>query len=149
LAHGFASVTSFFPGTKVLAAELMEAIARQCGGGTEPDRPLIFDDQYISTGGQLYEIIIGHDRFVADVRPHFYRLNGWSSGLAAHAYDLSTMLIAQEAGVILTNGLGAPVDGPLDITSAVAWVAYANEALRSLIEPVLRQFFMEHGLSHA
>ena len=149
LAHGFASVTSFFPGTKVLAAELMEAIARQCGGGTEPDRPLIFDDQYISTGGQLYEIIIGHDRFVADVRPHFYRLNGWSSGLAAHAYDLSTMLIAQEAGVILTNGLGAPVDGPLDITSAVAWVAYANEALRSLIEPVLRRFFIEHGLSHA
>ena len=28
-----------------------------------------FEDQYISTGGQLYELMVGHDRYVADLRP--------------------------------------------------------------------------------
>ena len=28
-----------------------------------------FEDQYASTGGQLYELAAGHDRFVADLRP--------------------------------------------------------------------------------
>ena len=32
-----------------------------------------FEDQYISTGGQLYELMAGHDRFVADLRPLFER----------------------------------------------------------------------------
>ena len=31
--------------------------------------PLVFDDQYISTGGQLYELAVGHDLFTADLRP--------------------------------------------------------------------------------
>ena len=28
-----------------------------------------FEDQYLSTGGQLYELMAGHDRFIADIRP--------------------------------------------------------------------------------
>lgn len=147
IAHGFGSVVSFFPGTKALAAELMESISLRCGGGIDPGRPLVFDDQYISTGGQLYEVMVGHDRFVADVRPHFYQITQQPAGLCAHAYDLSTMLIAQEAGVILSNGLGGTVDGILDVTSPVAWVAYANKSLRDRIEPVIVKFFAEHSLS--
>ncbi len=147
IAHGFGSVVSFFPGTKALAAELMELISLHCGGGIDPGRPLVFDDQYISTGGQLYEIMVGHDRFIADVRPHFYRMTQQPAGLCAHAYDLGSMLIAQEAGVILSNGLGAAVDGVLDVTSPVAWVAYANKALRDRIEPVMVKFFADHRLS--
>jgi hypothetical protein len=145
VAHGFGSVVSFFPGTKVPAAELMERISLRCGGGVDPGRPLVFDDQYISTGGQLYEVMAGHDRFVADVRPQLYHTTHQPAGLCAHAYDLSTMLIAQEAGVIITNGSGGAVDGPLDVTTAVAWVAYANEALRAGIEPVIMEFFSQRG----
>ena len=147
LAHGFGSVVSFFPGTKVLAAELMEAISLHCGGGIDPGRPLVFDDQYISTGGQLYEVMIGHDRFVADVRPYLYRITHQPAGLCAHAYDLCAMLIAQEAGVVVSNALGQPVDGVLDVISPVAWAAYANKHLRDRIEPVIAKFFADHGLS--
>ncbi len=147
VAHGFGAVVSFFPGTKVPAAELMERISLHCGGGVDPGRPLVFDDQYISTGGQLYEVMIGHDRFVADVRPQLYRMTSQPAGLCAHAYDLSTMLIAREAGVVLTNGSGHAVDGPLDVTTPVAWVAYANEALRARIEPVIMEFFAQRGLA--
>ncbi len=46
--------------------------------------------------------------------------------------------MAAEAGVIVTQADGRPLDAPLDLTSDVAWVAYANEALRGLVEPALQ-----------
>jgi hypothetical protein len=50
------------------------------------------------------------------------------------------MLIAEEAGVVLTDEKGDALDGPLDVTSGVSWVGYANAALRERIEPILQQF---------
>ena len=138
--HGFAQVANFFPGTKVIASELMEEIARAVIGPADVTRPTVFDDQYISTGGQFYELIVGHDRFNADLRPHFYRLQGQPEGLCCHPYDCATMLIAEEAGVLLTDGLGDPLDGPFDVTTGLSWAAYANAALRQKIEPVVRRF---------
>jgi hypothetical protein len=138
--HGFAQVANFFPGTKVLASELMEQIARALIGPADVTRATVFDDQYISTGGQFYELIVGHDRFNADLRPHFYRMQGQPEGLCCHPYDCATTLIAEEAGVILTDGLGNPLDGPLDVTTGLSWVAYANDALREKIEPVVKGF---------
>jgi fructose-1,6-bisphosphatase/inositol monophosphatase family enzyme len=138
--HGFASVANFFPGTKRLASELMEQIAAALLGPADVTRATVFDDQYISTGGQFYELIVGHDRFNADLRPHFYRMQGQPEGLCCHPYDCATMLIAEEAGVILTDGLEAPLDGPLDVTSGISWTAYANEELRRRIEPVVAEF---------
>jgi len=108
LAHGFASISNFFPGTKVLAAQLMEEIATHLLGEADVTKALIFDDQYISTGGQFYELLIGHDRFNADLRPLLYRINHKPPGLCCHPYDCATLLIAHEAGVILTNEHGHP-----------------------------------------
>jgi fructose-1,6-bisphosphatase/inositol monophosphatase family enzyme len=138
--HGFATVSNFFPGTKVLASELMEHLAQNLIGAADVTRATVFDDQYISTGGQLYELIVGHDRFNADLRPAFYRLQGQPEGLCCHPYDCAAMLVAEEAGVILTNEKGEPLDGPLDTTTGLSWVGYANESLRARIEPPLRQF---------
>jgi fructose-1,6-bisphosphatase/inositol monophosphatase family enzyme len=147
LAHGFASVANFFPGTKVLASALMERIAESLLGPVDPSRAMIFDDQYISTGGQLHELIVGHDRFVADLRPLFYRLlPAGGGGLCVHPYDVCTVLIAEEAGVEITDGLGGPLDGPLDCTSSLAWAGFANATLRAQVEPVLLAFFRERGL---
>ena len=69
LNHGFATIANFFPGTKVLASQLMEHLARGLIGAIDVTKATIFDDQYISTGGQFYELIVGHDRFNADLRP--------------------------------------------------------------------------------
>jgi hypothetical protein len=63
-------------------------------------------------GGQFYELTVGYDRFNADLRPHSYRLRGQHGGLCCHPYDCAALLIAEEAGVILTDGTGAPLDGP-------------------------------------
>jgi fructose-1,6-bisphosphatase/inositol monophosphatase family enzyme len=138
--HGFATISNFFPGTKVLASELMEYLVSRLVGPADVTRATVFDDQYISTGGQFYELIVGHDRFNADLRPLFYRLQGQPEGLCCHPYDCAAMLIAQEAGIILTDERGRPLGGPLDVTSGINWVGYANELLRRRIEPLLIQF---------
>ena len=143
--HGFASVANFFPGTKSLAAELMEHLARRLVGPADVTRATVFDDQYISTGGQFYELIVGHDRFNSDLRPLFYRVQNQPEGLCCHPYDCATMLIAQEAGAILTDGFGGPLDGPLDVTTGLSWAGYANETLRRKIEPVMAEFLRERG----
>jgi hypothetical protein len=138
--HGFATVANFFPGTKVLAGDLMEYLVQNLIGPADVTKATVFEDQYISTGGQLYELIVGHDRFNADLRPLFYRIQNQAEGLCCHPYDCSTSLIAEEAGVILTDGLGHPLDGPLDVTTGISWAAFANPKLHSAIEPILTKY---------
>jgi len=138
--HGFASVSNFFPGTKKLASELMEHLVANLIGPADVTKATVFDDQYISTGGQFYELIVGHDRFNADLRPVFYRMQGQPEGLCCHPYDCASMLIAEEAGVVLTDENGKPLDGPLDVTSGISWVGYANAKLRDRIQPFLTSF---------
>ena len=146
IAHGFAMVVNFFPGTKVIAGELMEYLAAKMLGETDTTNSLVFDDQYISTGGQFYEAIVGHDRFNADLRPYYYRIQGKPEGLCCHPYDCATLLVAEEAGVIVTDGLGRRLDGPLDTTTSLAWAIYANKTLQGKIEPLLTRFLAGRGV---
>ena len=139
IAHGFATIVRFFPGAReVLGAiddEVVHALVTP-----EPGRATSFEDQYASTAGQLYELLAGHDRFIADLRPLVK-----SQSLCCHPYDVCTALIAREAGVILTDPRGAALDAPFDLTTDVAWVGYANESLRRAIEPVLQGALRRRG----
>jgi hypothetical protein len=153
LAHGFASIAKFFPGTKVMAATIEEHLFAAVMGDPPGGAPIIFDDQYISSGGQLYELLAGHDRFVADLRPYLMdaleardRASGHAPvrrRLCCRPYDLCTVLLAEAAGVIVTDGRGNPVDAPLDTTSDVAWAGYANRALHDTMQPVLTRLLDE------
>jgi fructose-1,6-bisphosphatase/inositol monophosphatase family enzyme len=134
LAHGFGSFAKFFPPGKVWLAEREAKLWRALG-----DSPHIFDDQYLSTGGQLYELALGHDRFIADLRPLAFAKLGLDAALTCHPYDICTALIAQELGCIVTAPDGKPLRVPLDTTSPVAWVGYANKALARKIGPALRR----------
>jgi hypothetical protein len=134
LAHGFASFAKFFPPGKVWLAEREARLWRALG-----DSPHIFDDQYLSSGGQLYELLMGHDRFIADLRPLAFAKLGFDAALTCHPYDICTALIAQEAGCIITAPDGQPLRVPLDTTSPVAWVGYANKVLARKIGPKLRK----------
>lgn len=138
--HGFASVSNFFPGTKMLASELMEFIVERLIGKSDVTRATVFDDQYISTGGQFYELMMGHDRFNCDLRPLFYQLRGLGIGMCCHPYDCPGFLIAEEAGVILTDGLGQLLDGPFDCTTNISWAGFANRRLFEEIQPLVIEF---------
>jgi hypothetical protein len=143
--HGFATIADFFPGTKQLAGQVMEHLVRNLIGPLDVTRATVFEDQYISTGGQFYELLVGHDRFIADLRPLLYKIQKQPEGLCCHPYDCATMLIAQEAGIILTDGLGSALDGPLDVTTGLSWAGYANPALQRAVEPLLKDHLRQLG----
>ena len=142
IAHGFAMVSRFFPGAREELAAIDEEIILGALGPVREGKAHCFEDQYICTGGQLYELIAGHDRFNADLRPlveSILRSRGLSLGICCHPYDLATELIAREAGVIVVDPAGAPLEPPLDIESDVAWAGYANPAIRAQVEPLLHE----------
>ena len=147
--HGYSSMIRFFPGGRGELAALDDRLVEGLLGPPVPGKAQCFEDQYPSTGGQLYELAVGHDRFVADLRPLVGRkLNqrGLPFGACCHPYDASAMLIAEEAGVLLTDGAGEKLDFPLDLDTDVHWIGYANAALRARIEPLLLALLREHGL---
>jgi fructose-1,6-bisphosphatase/inositol monophosphatase family enzyme len=139
--HGFASLVRFFPEGKALTATIEEALWRELydDGSTTASGPAIFEDQYLSTGGQLYEILAGHDRMIGDLRPPVLASLGIVSSRVCHPYDICTELILREAGGIVESPLGRPLRAPLDTTSAVAWMGYANATLAAQVRPVLRR----------
>jgi hypothetical protein len=143
LAGGFAAISKFFPGAKAAAARLEEALYLELLGPPPTESPQVFDDEYICSGGQLYELMIGHDRFLADLRPVLHDVRDGIIRLCCHPYDLCTELIAREAGVLVTDERGLPLSAPLDTSSNVAWIGYANETLRRQIEPVLQRLLKE------
>lgn len=141
IAHGFAMIARFFPGARDVLAAIDEEVVRNILGDILPGKALCFEDQYLSSGGQLYELMSGHDRFVADLRPLLENVlaqRGLSLGLCCHPYDLCTELIAKECGVIVTDPNGNPVNVRLNVTDSVAWIGYANQTIRQQVEPHLR-----------
>ena len=151
LKDGFAQVSNFFPGTKILAAALMERIAFAVQDESRPGCANIFDDQYISTGGQMVELLLGHDRFCCDLRPLFHTITERQSGqlvrgVECHPYDVAGTLVARQAGVILTDGFGRSLNSPLNVWHGIHWCGYANPAIQGLIQPVIRSWLIEQGI---
>jgi hypothetical protein len=141
IAHGFAMISRFFPGTRETLAAIDEEIVYGALGPVQPGKAHCFEDQYICSGGQLYELMAGRDRFSADIRPLLEPVlsaKGLKLGIFCHPYDICTELIPRELGVIVTDAAGRPLNSSLDIESDVAWVGYANAAIRAQIEPHLQ-----------
>lgn len=148
--HGFAMIARFFPGARDELAAIDEEIVRGALGPVGPGKTHCFEDQYLSTGGQLYELMMGHDRFVADLRPLIESLlnrRGLALGICCHPYDICTELIAREAGVIVTDERGGRLRSALSIEPDIAWAGYANDAIRREIEPLLRKALKDRGLT--
>jgi fructose-1,6-bisphosphatase/inositol monophosphatase family enzyme len=152
LAHGFSSVSRFFPGARDVLAAIDDEVVTEVMGPGVAGKAACFEDQYLSTGGQLYELMAGHDRFIADIRPVMAPLlakRGVAHPLCCHPYDLCASLIATEAGVRLTDAGGNELDAPFDLDADVSWVGYANDQLRARVEPALLGALARRGLSHA
>lgn len=149
IAHGFATMSRFFPGAREVLAAVDDEMVAEILGPVQAGKAQCFEDQYICTGGQLYELMAGHDRFVADLRPLTEKLlaeQGLALGLCCHPYDICTMLIAEALGIEVTSPDGSALDAPLSVEPDVAWVGYANAAIRKQVETALRAVLQRHGL---
>lgn len=142
--HGFASLVRFFPEGKSLLARIEETLWHELYGLGTGSSPVVFDDQYMTTGGQVYELLVGHDRMIGDLRPLAHATLGYGSSLVCHPYDICTSMLLEEAGGVVETPLGEPLDTPLDTTSPVAWVGYANPVLADLVRPILARAIREH-----
>jgi hypothetical protein len=149
IAHGYSGVARFFPGARDELAAIDEEIVIGALGPVQEGKAHCFEDQYASSGGQLYELMCGHDRFIADLRPLMNKLlaqRGLALGICSHPYDVCTELIAREAGVIVTDVYGAPLDAELSVEPNVGWVGYANSDIKAQMEPLLRAALQRRNL---
>jgi hypothetical protein len=146
IAHGFATISRFFPGNRGELGAIDDDLVAALLGPPPPGKAQTFEDQYISSGGQLYELMAGHDRFIADLRPLFEQRRAGGAALCCHPYDLCTELIARSLGVLVTDERGLPLAAPLDVSSDVSWVGYANPMLKVRIEPHLQRALVRRGL---
>lgn len=147
--HGYAEISRFFPGARDELAAIDEEIVLGSLGPAKHGKAHCFEDQYASSGGQLFELMCGHDRFIADLRPLLQELmgqRGMPLGICCHPYDICTELIAREAGVIVSDIFGKQLDAPLSVEPDVTWVGYANEKIRKQIEPHLQAALQRRNL---
>jgi hypothetical protein len=149
IAHGFGGLSRFMPGARAELAAIDDLVYERVLGPVQRGKGQAFEDQYICTGGQLYELAMGHDRWIADLRPlvePLLRRRGAELGLCCHPYDLCTELIARESGVVVTDERGRRLSAPLDLAAEVAWIGYANPAIRDQVASVLLGALNEHGM---
>ena len=73
LKHGHAIVAKFFPEAKGLLTQFEEALIERLYGLGKTTYPIVFDDQYPSTGGQFMSFF-PDDRMTLDLRPLAFRV---------------------------------------------------------------------------
>lgn len=142
IAHGYAMISRFFPGAREELAAIDEEIIRGALGPVQPGKSHCFEDQYVCTGGQLYELMTGRDRFNADLRPlmeTWLAQRGLALGICCHPYDVCTELIAREVGVIITDARGQPLSAPLDVATNVSWVGQCRHRWHRRLQPRRRR----------
>lgn len=106
----------------------------------DPER--VYDDQWLSAAGQLFLVSSGRARMFVDPRAWLAARAGVAT-VASHPYDVCAHLIAEEAGSpvlqIAADGSLEPLAAPLDLTTNVSFVAFANHRARRIFEPILTQ----------
>jgi hypothetical protein len=149
LEHGFVTFVKLFPRGKQLLAALEEDFLYSALGSAAQEPASVFEDQHLSTGGQLYALMAGQLRMAADLRPLLnlrWRQRHEPTVLCAHPYDLATWLIARETGIVLYSPDGAALDGPTHPTAEVGWIGFANKSLAQRYLPILLEVMRRHQL---
>jgi len=145
LRHGFASFASFFPEGREETLRIEARFLAKHLPEIPSETPLVFNDQYISSGGQIFELLAGRDRFVADLRPLVFARLGLPNCLTSHPYDLACLAVARASGCVIEDPWGNALRSPLDTVSPVCWVGYANASLADVLRPLLIETLTEMG----
>jgi len=136
--HGYFPFFRYTPAMRPLLARLEEDFFARLERHEGADSRHCFDDQYISNGGQLVLLSLGTYRFVADLRAALASRVA-TPCTTSKPYDCAgALLVAREAGCVLTGAEGAELDFPLDAATPVAFVGYANRPTAERLAPHLR-----------
>ena len=90
----------------------------------------VYDDLAPCTGGYLVGLAAGNDVAVFDPRPLLV-----PGHLAAHPYDLASLVVTRAAGAVVEALPPGPLAVPLDCTTPVAWAGYADAEVADRLRP--------------
>jgi len=90
----------------------------------------VYDDMAPCTGSHLMGLATGGDAAVFDPRPILV-----PGHLAAHPYDLASLVVTRAAGAVVEALPPGPLDVPLDCTTPVAWAGYADAEVAARLRP--------------
>ena len=146
---GFGQVSRFFPPGREILAAIEEDMLNEVFPDMPEGKTIVFEDQYISSGGQMYELLVGHDRFIADIRTLLNKRlvsEGRKKGHICHPYDICAKLIAEEVGIIITDAYGKLLDAPMNLYHEIDWIGYANKNIKKQLELPLFKAMKKHKL---
>ncbi len=133
--HGYFPFFRYEPALRPALARLEAAFFERLVRLEGAEARSFYDDQYISNAGQLVQLALGRYRLIVDARA----LVGLRRGLptvTSKPYDLAGAVVcARAAGAELTAADGSALDFPIDATTPVGFVGYANAATRRRLEP--------------
>jgi 3'-phosphoadenosine 5'-phosphosulfate (PAPS) 3'-phosphatase len=137
--HGYFSFFRYLPAQRPSLARIEARFFERLERLERADVRSCYDDQYISSGGQLALLALGTYRLAADLRAWLGTREPGTPSIATHPYDVAgAVLVAREAGASVTAVDGSRLDFPIDCTTPVSFVAWANEPTRARLEPHLR-----------
>ncbi len=136
--RGYFPFFRYHPGLRPALARIEADFFARLEAAEGADLGTCWDDQYISNGGQLALLMRGTYRLIADLRAELARRAGRPTQVAK-PYDVAGAVVcARAAGCVIEDAQGAALDVPLDVTTPVAFVGWANAATARRLGPHLR-----------
>ncbi len=133
--HGYFPFFRYEPAHRPALAQLERAFFERLARHEGADLCNVYDDQYISSAGQLVLLALGTYRMIVDARALVAR-RAHVAAVTSKPYDVAgAILCTRAAGAVVTAADGSPLDFPLDATTQVDMAGYANEATRARLEP--------------
>jgi fructose-1,6-bisphosphatase/inositol monophosphatase family enzyme len=135
--HGYFSFFRYTPALRPRLAQLEAHFFQALEEHEGADLRHCFEDQYISNGGQLALLCLGTYRLIADLRADL-AVCIEAPCTTSKPYDCAgAILVAREAGCVLSAADGGELDFPLDATTPVAFVGWANPGTAARLAPHL------------
>jgi len=128
--HGYFPFFRFRPEERPALARLEADFLGRLERDEDAAVETCFDDQYITSGGQLVNLALGTYRMVCDLRATVAAAQGRTT-ITTKPYDVAgALVVAASAGCVVTDPDGAELDFPLDTRTPVAFVGWTNEPTR-------------------
>ena len=127
LDRGYFPFFGFHPSCRADVAALgFDVLQRIATDHPDVELSTVFDDQYISSGGQLALLALGGYRSIVDARHGLGERTGRPTQ-TAKPYDMAgAALVAQEAGCVVLTPDGKPLDFPLDAITPTDFAGFHN-----------------------